>query len=146
MVEFLITLLLFFVLLFTIIDFSIAVYNKGAVVNAARSAARQGSLFWFDPIAYDPATPLQNVRLQERLISSAADAYLDLLLRPDEQDVSRVVTVNGETLEEGQVVIGASGAEVVVDLAYPYGGLTGVPGIAGVTLRAITGALAEPDL
>ena len=146
LVEFLITLLLFFILFFTIIDFSIAIYDKGTVVNAARVGARQGSLFWLDPFTYDPTTPLQNVRLQERLIDSAVDAHLSLLLNPDGQEVSQVFTVDGNALAEDEVVAGVSGAEIIVNLAYTYGGLTGVPGISGLTLRALTGALAEPEL
>ena len=150
-VEFALTLLLFFFLLFVIIDFSVAVYDQGALVSASRIGARQGSLYWVDPNNYDPgAGPADNTRLSEGMISSAVTAYAALLMNPGSPDaISPTFSVavppatTPSELDPDEVLEGINRATVTVDVPFEYAGMTRLPGAAGMTLRGITESRVE---
>jgi hypothetical protein len=147
LVEALLTIIATFFLILAIIDFSVAVYDNGAVVGASRVGARQASLFWIDPSTYDPDDLENNIRIKESMIRSGVDAYLEFLMRPN-------ATPPAVTLDPpiSGVLVGAGGSQVKVNIAYPYGGLFGSPLnpisslIGPLTLRASMGGIAESDL
>ena len=158
-VEFLLTLILFFIVLFIIIDFCVIVFDKGTVVSAARVGARQGSLFWVNPDTNDPlngydpdAFPEANARIKETMIRTAVDVYLTPLLNPGNdsdldtefsltQSVGGVVT---ETpLAPNDIVGNIDGRQIAVRISLDYAGVTKVPGIAGITVNGLTETLPE---
>jgi Flp pilus assembly protein TadG len=150
-VEFALTLFLFFFLLFIIIDFLLAVYDHGTVVNASRVGARQGSLYWVNPDTHDRnASPAQNTSLSESMISSAVDAYLTPLMNPGSaSDIAPAFSVfippaTNITLNSGDIRRPVSRATVTVDVQFDYVGFTRLPGVAGITLRGTTQTLVEP--
>jgi hypothetical protein len=155
LVETLLTMTLFFFLVFTIIDLSIGVYDQGVVVNASRVGARQGSLFWLDPTNFDRNNLPNNVRIKEGMIGSAVDYYASLLMRPDAAVATTEYTVNNGVVLNADDVVCCSGcnvntcvsdAEVSVDVGYTYSGFTAVPWIPDLTLRGLVGLPAEARL
>jgi hypothetical protein len=154
------TLVLFFFLVFTIIDLSVAIYNQGVVATASRVGARQASLFWMDPSDYSPTDTANNVRIKESMIDSAVAFYLSLLIRPSTDDRTAEYRVSGATLDPDDgtsdlvccsaasctVTTCVSEASVGVDITYPYSGFSAVPWIPDLPLRAVVGAAAEAEL
>ena len=53
-VEFALLATFIFLLLFAIIEFSIAMYDQGTLVHSARLGAREASLYWLDVTAITP--------------------------------------------------------------------------------------------
>jgi len=167
-VELALTLVLFFFIVFTILDFSLAAYNKGAVVTASRIGARQGSLFWIDPNNYDRTAPTANVRIKQTMISSAVSPFLSLVMRqpgdsnsqeervfdenfdPDNDDPPDALTSSDVVCCPGgsgcTVEVCASRADVVIDLNYVYQGFTAVPWIPSLKLSGSAGTRTEADL
>jgi hypothetical protein len=162
-VEVLITLVLFFLLVLTIIEFSIVVFDKGVVASAARVGARQGSLYWIDPSNYDPDDSKNNIRIRESMISSAVDQYLDVLIQPHATGASPQYSAQGfnkngaaasatfdeNTLPEVYCDQGlcAGDADVAVAIQYNYdgAGVTAVPWIPGIGLDVTSGSATEAD-
>jgi hypothetical protein len=120
-VEFAITALLLFMLLFGIIEFSVALFDKATITNAGREGARTGILYRPDPRnlgAEDAAI--------EEAVNNYAAAYLISLGGPAELDV----VIQREDLS-GNGSFGA-GDELIVTVTYPYQFLV-LPGfIAGL--------------
>jgi hypothetical protein len=164
----LVTLVIFFFIVFTILDFAIAAYNKGAVVTASRVGARQGSLFWIDPAYYNRRNSVTNVRIAESMIRSGTEAYLALLMSNGSDAASPAYFVYGEgrypsysstvteltpddivcclTSAGCSVTTCASRSDVLVDIGYQYSGFTAVPWIPQLQLGASAGTWVEADL
>ena len=87
MVETIKTLLFLFIVLMMIIEFGTLIFNKGALLEASRVGARQGSLFWINPdnnAANCPyienQAPANNVCMKEAMIVSAVNSWRNIAL------------------------------------------------------------------
>ena len=119
LVEFAITALLLFVLLFGIIEFSVALFDKATITNAGREGARTGILFRPDPRNLDA----EDAAIREAINTYAAD-FLISLGGPAEMEIDIVRTQNGGSFGVGD--------ELTVTVTYPYQFLI-IPGfIAGM--------------
>ncbi len=136
-IEFMITFLLFLLVFFMIIDFAIALYNRGTVINASREGGRQASLFWVDPDLFDPTTPEQNQRLKRAMPDSVMSwTASNLLIDPDRGGLAMTLRINGtEMLGATQQV--SSVDQVSVDVTYPHNYLV-ISAFAGVTGLPLT--------
>jgi hypothetical protein len=77
-VEFALLVGLTFLLLFGIIEFSIAMYDQGALIHASRTMAREASLFWVDVTQMGPDTdPEDDQRINTSEVEDAVSDYLD---------------------------------------------------------------------
>ncbi|MDI5987053.1 pilus assembly protein [Halomonas sp. M4R5S39] len=131
-VEFALTAVLLFILLFGIIEFSVAFYDKAIVTNASREGARSGILFRPDPrdiAAEDDAI--------EQAVRDYAEQYLISLGGPAEMDI---------TIERTDPNM-PPGSEVTVTVDYPYQFLI-LPGFVGtlgnlIEIQAVTRMRAE---
>lgn len=72
-VEFPITITLSLILMFAIIELAIAMYNQGILVQAARVAARESSLFWVDPTRI---TSTSDPKCDQRVDETSREAKL----------------------------------------------------------------------
>ena len=116
LVEFAIAAWLLFLLLFGIIEFSVALFDKATITNAAREGARQGILFHPEPRdlgAEDAAI--------EDVVNNYAAAYLISLGGPA-QMVIDIQRPGGGTFSVGD--------ELIVTVSYPYQFLI-IPGFIG---------------
>lgn len=117
-VEFAITALLLFLLLFGIVEFSVVLYDKATITNAAREGAREGILFRPEPrdLAAEDAAIRQTVDeyAQEHLISLGGPASMNVTIERND------LNSNGRF---------DAGDELVVTVAYPYDWLV-VPDLA----------------
>ncbi|PMR70187.1 TadE/TadG family type IV pilus assembly protein [Halomonas heilongjiangensis] len=114
-VEFAISATLLFILLFGIIEFSVALFDKATLTNASREGARTGILFKQSPrdlVAEDAAI--------EQAIRDYAEQYLISLGGPAEMDIS--ITRSDPNM--------LPGSDVVVTVDYPYQFLV-LPGFIG---------------
>ncbi|MCH4565157.1 pilus assembly protein [Halomonas sp. EGI 63088] len=131
-VEFALTAVLLFILLFGIIEFSVALYDKAVVTNASREGARTGILFRPDPrdiAAEDDAI--------EQAVRDYAEQYLISLGGPAEMTID--ITRSDASMSPG--------SEVVVTVDYPYQFLL-LPGFIGtlgnlIEIQAVTNMRAE---
>ncbi|MDI5921126.1 pilus assembly protein [Halomonas sp. LR5S13] len=114
-VEFAISATLLFLLLFGIIEFSVALYDKATLTNASREGARKGILFRPDPrdVAAEDAAI-------EEAIRDYAEQYLISLGGPAEMAIS--ITRSDPTMPPG--------SDVIVTVDYPYQFLL-LPGFVG---------------
>jgi Flp pilus assembly protein TadG len=104
-VEFAISATLLFILLFGIIEFSVALYDKATLTNASREGARTGILF--KPQPRDLAD--ENAAI-EQVIRDYAEQYLISLGGPAEMSINIVRSDNNMT----------PGSDVTVTVDYPY--------------------------
>jgi len=140
-VEFMITFLLFLLVLFMIVDFAIAIYDRGTIVNAAREGNRQASLFWVDPLLFDPLTPNQNQLLKRSMVDTVMTwTENNLLIDPDASGINLTLQINAadmvgatDTISEGDVV------SVDITYAHNFIGLTGLAGATDPVLTTQTG-------
>lgn len=109
LVEFAIASTLLFMLLFGIVEFSVALFDKATITNAGREGARTGIVFRPSPrdaVAEDGAI--------RSAISDYAEDYLISLGGPAEMDVTITRTdLNGDGNFN-------AGDELNVTVAYPY--------------------------
>jgi hypothetical protein len=146
-VEFALTALLFFTVLFLIIDISLVMYNQGMTNHAARAAARQATLFWVnpDPNVFSVSDPRGNIRMREEMVDSMVDFYARLLVNPGNDTVDRTIDLNGAGSVSGTAPnrqwIDVSQANVSVDLLYPHDfvGITKLLNATGFELNASIG-------
>ncbi len=124
LVEFAVVLPILMLLVFGIVDFSLALYDKAVVTNAAREGARAGIVF-----RTNPATGAVN-RLTAAEIQAVATSYCgSYLVTFGSGTVSVSVTGAG----------GASGSPVSVTVTYPYNFAVisnFVPGLSDPTLTS----------
>jgi Flp pilus assembly protein TadG len=145
-VEFALTLVLWFTVFVLIIDMAVAFYDKGALTNASRYAARQATVFWVDPLNYDDTTPIANMRLKRSMVDTAAAYWASTVIAPRGGQLTPTTQVTGNRGQVGAgantVWIGMADATATVDVSYDhdYIGLTGLLGpIFGVMSSEVTG-------
>lgn len=134
------TLLLFLLVFFMIVDIAIVLYDRGTVINASREGARQASLYWVDPLLFDPTTPEQN-QLFKRIMADSVMTWTenDLLIDPEDAGLTTMLQLN--SVEMINPIEHVSAPDIVsVDLLYPhsYLVLTGFTGAESPYLRSIT--------
>ncbi|MCG6657308.1 pilus assembly protein [Halomonas campisalis] len=105
-VEFAISAVLLFTILFGIIEFSVALYDKATLTNASREGARTGILF-----RPDPRDTASEDAMIEQVIRNYAEQYLISLGGPAEMTID-IVRPNGGTLQAGD--------DLIVTVDYPY--------------------------
>jgi Flp pilus assembly protein TadG len=129
LIEFALVLPLLLILVFGIIDFSLALYDKAVVTNACREGARAGIVF--APVVSGVATgPLDANAIRDVVIAYAA---------------AHLITFGSHTLTRSDVSVigaqGASGSPLAVTVTYPYEHLVIsrlIPSIGSITLSATT--------
>lgn len=131
-VEFALTSVLLFILLFGMIEFSVALYDKAVLTNASREGARTGILFKPQPrdMAAEDAAIEQAVRdyAEQYLISLGGPAELVIDIARSDANMP-------------------PGSEVIVTVDYPYQFLL-LPGFIGtlgdlIEIQAVTSMRAE---
>ncbi|WP_268892286.1 TadE/TadG family type IV pilus assembly protein [Burkholderia sp. 8Y] len=115
-IEFVILLPFLLMVLFGIIDASALMYDKAALTNAARTAARAGTCLSVPPLTVSQITAVANTALQGSLLSG---------------NTSDVATVSVD-----QSSGTATGSPLTVTLSYSYQGL-----FMGSALTTITGPI-----
>jgi hypothetical protein len=155
-VEFALTLLLWFAVFLLIVNFGIAIYNKGAMSNAVRFAARQSTLYWVDPGNYDNLTPIDNTRIKQSMVDTAVAYWGSILIAPSGEAIT--TTFPDPTGPYGPTSWSSAGgdsgwsrmtgATVTLGLSYDHGfiGLTELLGVLGWTLGSQVSATVEPRL
>ncbi len=142
-VEMLITLPLFLLVFFMIIDFAITVYDRGTLIDASREGSRQASLYWVDPLLFDPETPEQN-QLLKRLMVESVMTWVEtrLLIDPAAAGVSMTLKINAVDMSSLTLTAAVSAGDVVsVGITYPhsYIGLSNLAGVSGPSLTVQSG-------
>ncbi|MGD8908383.1 MAG: TadE/TadG family type IV pilus assembly protein [Chromatiales bacterium] len=139
-VEFLITLLLFLFVFFMIVDMAIVVYNRGTVINASREGARQASLYWVDPLVFDPTTPQLNQRLKRSMVDSVMTwAETNLLIDPESSGFTMALQINSlDMLNPVEPVSTADVVSVAIQYPHSYLVLTAFSGVDGPLISTST--------
>ena len=149
-VEFAITLMLWITVFFLIIDISLAMYNKAAITNITRYAARQGSLFWEHPDEYSVTTPIENKKLKQSMIDTAINAWSVTVLKPGSNPVLSQVDVTGDDVDpswgNGWAGVANATVSVKVDFGHIFIGITNLLGVGDWSLEAKTVANMEARL
>ena len=137
-VEFLFTFLLFLMVFFMIIDFAIAMYDQGTIINASRDGSRQASMYWVDPATFDPETPDQNQQLKRSMVDSVITwTENNLVIDPGSTGLTLTLQVN--SMDMAFAVQAVSAEDVVsVGINYPHEfiGLSSLAGLPGLLLLA----------
>lgn len=120
---------LLLILVFGIIDFSIALYDKAVVTNASREGARAGIVYRYPKV---DGSALQT------LVTTAVTNYCSTYLITFGAAASPVVTVSNLTCSS---TTGCAGQTLTVTVSYAYGfsvipGL--IPSLTNPTLTATT--------
>ncbi|MCE8027995.1 pilus assembly protein [Halomonas daqingensis] len=115
-VEFAISASLLFILLFGIIEFSVALFDKATLTNASREGARTGILF-----RPEPRNNANEDDIIRQVIHDYAEQYLISLGGPAQMEIT-IERPNGGTLQ--------SGDSLIVTVEYPYQFLL-LPGFIG---------------
>ena len=134
------TLLLFLFVFVMIIDIAIAIYNRGAIINASREGARQASLYWVDPLLFDPTTPEQNQLLKRSMVDSVM-TWTEQNLLIDAEAVGLTVTLQVNATNMLNATEHVTSTDLVsVDIHYPhhYAALTSFTGLEGPFISAST--------
>ena len=140
-VEFLLTFLLFFLVFFMIVDFAITIYDRGTVIDAAREGNRQASLFWIDPLLFDPLNPSQNQLLKRSMVDSVMTwTENNLLLDPGSSGLNLTLQINGANMAGTTLPI-SEGDVITLDLQYAHSfiGLAALSGATAPILRTLSG-------
>ena len=137
-VEFALTLLLFLLVFFMIVDFAIAMYDRGTIINAARDGTRQASLYWVDPVLFDPETPSQNQRLKRAMVDTVMTwTENNLLIDPGGAGLTATLQINATTVTSATEPVFVSTDDLVsVNVNYPHEflGLVSLTGVSNPTL------------
>ncbi|MCU7917867.1 MAG: pilus assembly protein [Candidatus Thiodiazotropha sp. (ex Dulcina madagascariensis)] len=144
-VEFMLTLLLFLLVFFLIVDAAIALYNRGTIINASREGARQASLFWVDPLLFDPTTPELNQLLKRSMVDSVIN-WTESNLLIDQEAVGLTMTLRINTVEMVNPTQHVSSTDVAsVDISYPHSYLviSTLSGVDGPSLASTTACSVE---
>ena len=114
----------FLVVLFLIIVVSFRTFDEGMLAQATRISARQGSLYWVDPLNYSPYQPRLNPRIKESMIRSPIDYYRNILINPGDEVVTPTVEVTGAIDSGGsspnRIWRGVGDANVNVEVTYNH--------------------------
>ena len=140
-VEFMLTLLLFLFVFVMIIDIAVAMYDRGAVINASREGARQASLYWVDPELFDPTTPESNQLLKRAMVDSIMTWTEDsLLIDPQDTGLNMTLEITPAPLiKDGYPIISTTNVvRVGVNYPHSYILLTGFSGVDGPLINAST--------
>jgi Flp pilus assembly protein TadG len=114
-VEFAIVLPVLLLVLFGIIEFSIAFYDKAMITNASREGARAGIVFKAPPLTDVEITDIVNNYLSDNLITFSGTSVPDITVTPEDTS----------TLTMGD--------SLTVSVSYPYNYYV-LPGfVAGLT-------------
>lgn len=136
-VEFMVTFLLFVLVMFLIVDFAITVYDRGTVVNAAREGNRQASLFWIDPVLFDPLDPTQNQRFKRSMVDTVMTwTENNLLIDPNMSGINLTLQINNANMTTPTQTV-SEGDVVSVDLQYGHNYI-GLGVLAGATDPVLT--------
>lgn len=132
-VEFAISAFLLFTILFGIIEFSVALYDKAVLTNASREGARTGILFRPDP----RDTAAEDAAI-EQAVRDYAEQYLISLGGPAVMDIT-ITRPNGNPIQAGDSLV------VTVDYPYRFLLLPGFVGTLGelIEISAVTTMRAE---
>jgi hypothetical protein len=135
-VEFMLTLLLFLLVFFMIVDAAIALYNRGTVINASREGARQASLFWVDPLLFNPLTPASNQLLKRSMIESVmTSTETNLLIDPEAVGLTMTLRLNDvEMIDPTHPVSSTDVTRVDVSFPHNYLVITALTGVDGPNL------------
>ncbi|QOR38332.1 pilus assembly protein [Billgrantia diversa] len=143
-VEFALTAVLLFILLFGMIEFSVALYDKAVLTNASREGARTGILFRPQPRNASEANSFKCNESQQgededvrSAVCGYAEQYLISLGGPAELAIS--VVRSDANMPPGNEV------EVTVDYSYQFLLLPGFIGTLGdlIEIQAVTSMRAE---
>jgi hypothetical protein len=150
-VEFALLAFFFFVLLFTVIDMSLVMFNNAATNHAARYAARQGTLYWMlSDNDFDESDPRGNICVKDEMIESVVEFYEDNILIPTAEGFSPPeFDVVGAVRDDGNNRwCEVRDNNVQVSLAYPhdYVILDGLLSLAGINLQSDIGLNTESHL
>jgi hypothetical protein len=137
-VEFMLTLLLFLLVFFMIVDLAIAMYNRGTVINATREGARQASLFWIDPALFNPLTPATNQLLKRAMVETVmSSTEANLLIDPEAVGLTMSLQVNAvEMINPTQAVSSTDLASVDVSFPHSFLVITQMTGVEGPNLAS----------
>lgn len=109
LVEFAISATLLFVLLFGIIEFSVALFDKATITNAGREGARTGILFRPSP---------RDISIEDEAIRNAVDQYAEAYLISLGGSASMDIDITRTDLDgDGSF---DAGDELTVSVTYPY--------------------------
>ena len=136
--EFVLTLPVFFLVFFMVVDFAITLFDQGTITTASRIGTRQATLFWNDPDLFDPTTPLLNRRVKKAMVDSVVTwAEVNLLIKPGSSGLTADFEVNGATVTGATQVI-ATADVVGVNITYPHTfiGLMAFAGLSGLSMGA----------
>jgi hypothetical protein len=149
-VEFALLAFFFFLLLFTIIDMSLVMFNNAVTNHAARYAAREGTLYWMIPdVNFDPHDPRGNICVKDEMIESVVDFYEDNILIPTADGFSTpqfdVVGAIRDDANDRWCEVDDN--DVTVSLAYPhdYVILDGLLSLADINLQSDIGLITESN-
>ncbi len=110
-IEFALVLPLLLFIIFSTIEFSVALYDKAVITNAAREAARAGVV-------------VRTNRLTEDQIEAVATSYM----------TNRLISFgSGAPIVNASNSSGVPGANLTVTVEYPYSGLALGPLLSGLT-------------
>jgi hypothetical protein len=139
-IEFMLTLLLFLLVFFLIIDIAIAFYNRGTVINASREGARQASLYWIDPLLFNPLTPSSNQLLKRSMVESVMTwTETNLLIDPEVVGLTMTLSINAvEIVDPTHHVSSTDVASVEVSFPHSYLMTTTLTGVEGPSLASTT--------
>lgn len=111
-----------FLLLFAIVEITIALYNQGTLAHAAQVGAREASLYWLDVTQILPdSDPASDQRIKT---SEVADAISDWAgsYMVSFSGATPVVKLQGQPLASlPSTPVVAPGDRVTVDLSFVYG-------------------------
>jgi len=152
-IEFMLTLLLFMFVFFMIVDFAVVTYDRGTINNSARDGSRQASLFWVDPVCFDPETPLENQRFKPDMVTSLVTwVEQNLMIDPARAGLNATLQVNSANINIDascsngidDVVVTESDI-VAVNITYPhqYIGLSSFFSSPAPTLNTVSSAGVE---
>jgi Flp pilus assembly protein TadG len=122
LVEFALILPILLMLVFGVIDFGLATFDKAVITNAAREGARVGIVY---------RSPAANGAALQGIVTTAVNNYCSTYLVTFGGATAPIVTVTGG---------GASGASLSVRVQYQYGylAMAGLLGFAPLNLSSTT--------
>lgn len=121
-VEFALLASLIFLLLFAIIEFSIAMYNQGTLVHAARAGAREASLYWIDVSQLLPTSdPEDDQRMKPSEVEATISNYIDrFIISFTGEAPTMEIALRDVSIPNADTLVVNAGDNVSVDLSFTY--------------------------